>query len=1466
MEKTKLLIAGIGASAGGLEALKQVLPSLPDQEGIVYVIVQHMDPKHDSMLTSLLSASTPMKITEVKNGQPLIPNEIFITPPGHDVSLESGILMLHQSHKQFGPKPSVDRFFTSLAEDQGEHSIGIILSGTGSDGALGMRAIKAKGGITIVQKPETSKYDGMPRSAVSTGSVDLVVGPEAIGSELLSIIHSPLLKDGKSIKKPTPDDMAKLMVLLKKHLGHDFSEYKENTIQRRINRRLAVHKLNSLKEYVEFVEKNPSALDGLEKDILISVTEFFRDIDAFKALKESIVKLIESKSTDSPIRVWVPGCSSGEEVYSIAFLFTQILEKRKENFKLQFYATDIDGDVVSMARKGSYPEASLIHINQTMKDRFFYADKGHFQVIKSIREQIVFAKQDIIHDPPFSHMDLIACRNLLIYFNSTLQDRLISMFHYSLDPGGILFLGKSESIGRHKDLFSPVNKKWRIFKRQNTGKTLPASFKNNHFLYTGFDKKKYLQTDRKVASDQEIVDQAVSTLFGPPSVLIDGHMQLLYVKGNCKKYFEIDEGSVGFTIFDLINNDLRAALRTTIGRALRDNSIIISRKNRFPLPDKTIVYVDIHAHTAAQVDIPDGYVLITFIETQIQKPLSDEMDASDDYTDQRIVELEHELAASHERLQTTVEELETSNEELQSLNEELQSANEELQSTNEELETSNEELQATNEELATVNEEMQIRSGELSEANADLENVFKRIGIPLMVLDTEFRIRRYTATSEQLFNIMPGDKGQIITNVGSHVVIPEFKELLDRSLKNGTTITEIVQSTNKYYEMRIYPYYDDKNIINGLLITFYDITIASQREQEFKALAENSPDIVVRFDREQRHLYLNRAIEKVTTLKRNDFIGKTNRELGMPEKLCLFWEKEIEKVFITGEENMFQFEFPGKDGIRWFDARVAPELSPNGRFATVLLISRDITNLKNIQNEYKDSLEEVTSQKELFQAILDRIPVLIIQYDPNVDITIVNKEFENKIGWSTNELNDADFDLMKACYPDPEYRENAHQYMDAATTEWREFKVQTKQGAHLETMWSNVQLKDGTTIGIGIDISDKKAIERLLARKAKLESLGTLAGGIAHDFNNCLTSIIGFSEMALEKIDEGEICRGDLQDVLTAGNRAKELVQQILIFCCNVPNKKEPVRINESAKEVVAMLKATAPSYIDIELVPSNDNPVLMAEGIQIYQILMNLCTNAVQAMTKNGGALRIVIDRVENRNASFEKLYPMPCDLLLKIEISDTGTGIEKAHFDQLFDPYFSTKDKKEGAGLGLAVVHGIVTSLKGEILVDSTLGKGTVFTLYFPLNDESASSETLFSEAKKPNREAVDRGVEHILIVDDEPAIVKMQTLRFTKLGYEITGFDNPNEALLFFKDDPEAVDLIITDMTMPDMTGDRFAKAVKEIKPDIPVILCTGHSDKMIPETISDIAVDAILMKPIEHKKIAKTVRNLLDTNKT
>jgi len=1555
---------GIGASAGGLEALKQLLPSLPDNENIVYIVCQHMDPRHDSMLSSLLSGSTTMPVVQIENNQQIVPDTVFIAPPGHDVLVDESNFKLHGRRQPVGPKPSVDRLLTSLAEQHKERAAGFILSGTGSDGALGMRAIKAHGGLTIAQSPDTAKYGGMPRSAISTGSVDLVLDAPKIGGELGAILQNPVLASTDPVEKQAPDDLARLMGLMKKHLGHDFSEYKENTVLRRINRRLAVHKLSSLGEYIEYAERNPKDLEGLVKDILISVTEFFRDKEAFEKLRGSIGELIDSKSPGAPIRIWVPGCSSGEEVYSIAFLFKQVSHERGKPSTLQIYATDIDGDMVKLARSGIYSEASLVHIDKQMKDRCFNSDEGQYRVNKSIREQVVFAQHNIIDDPPFSHIDLIACRNLLIYFSTALQNRLMTTFHYSLNPGGVLFLGKSESIGVHNDLFAPIHKKWRIFRRLDTGRTTPAAFHRNLSSHKAPEPINKAARKSKAPSHQDIMDRAVSSVFGPPSVLVNDQLQLLYAKGDCKRYFEITEGNIGPDIFDLVRRELKAPLRTVLAKAIRENTSVFSLKNRLPVSEDAVRYVDIHAHAGDQEAIPQGYILISFIEHEQESPAGDMADAAGGQMEKRLVELEQELAASHERLQSSMEELETSSEEMQSMNEELQSANEELQATNEELETSNEELQATNEELATVNQEMLVRGSELSEANADLENVFKRMGIPLMVLDTDLRIRRYTPALDQVFDFMPGDRGQLVTNIGTSLVITDFKKRLEDVLSTGASHREIVRGPGMFYEMRVYPYHDEQNAINGLLVSFYDITLASQREQEFRALAENAPDVVTRFDRELRYLYLNEIIERYSDRKRKDFLGKTNREMGLPDELCALWDREVAKVLETGVDASFEFESLTPEGRVHFATRVVPERAPDGTIVSAMAISRDITSLKRSEQAYKNTVEsiadgfmvldenlrveyfndaagkmlgrtadevlglplfdsfpeargsvfeekyrqvlatgekagfetwfdtppyenwykvsvyprdgsisvyfqittpqktaqlETARQRELFQAILDHIPVHIVLYDAKIQTLHVNKEFQKKTGWTEAEIEQGD--IMEMCYPDPEYREQVAAYMEEPSTEWREFSMQTKGGTSLDMIWSNVNLSSGSRIGIGIDISDKKQLEQLLRRRAKLEALGTLAGGIAHDFNNCLAAILGYADLALELNREQADCRDEIEEVITASKTARDLVKQILTFSQNTAVKKTPVNVIRTVSDVVRMLSSTVPSYIRIEPELTTEPVVVMADATQIHQVIMNLCTNAVDAMRGDDGILRISVQRIRKEDTGDKTNSRIESETLLQLSIADTGTGIEPEMVDRLFDPYFSTKGPRYGSGLGLAMVEGIVTNLGGEITVESTVGQGSEFTVFLPaLSAADANKVSLPGEIHETATDS--SGSERILVLDDDQALCRVLTRLLKRMGYTATSYIDPKAALEAFKKNPGDFDLVITDMTMPGMTGDRFGRAVKELAPDIPVIMCTGYSEQYIPRNIEEIGIDAVLLKPVDHRELSAAIRQAFE----
>ncbi|MGB3223917.1 MAG: chemotaxis protein CheB [Desulforhopalus sp.] len=1562
-KKNNFIVAGIGASAGGLEALRQTLPGLPDSEDIAYVIVQHMDPHHQSMLVSLLQSSTTMKVSEAENKQELLPNEIYITPPGFDILLKNGKIELHKPEALIGPRPSVDRFLISLAEEKGGKSVGIILSGTGSDGAHGMRAIKAGGGITIVQEPKRAKYDGMPISAIKTGSIDLILPPESIGPELLEIIHNPLLVSDISTIKSTPDDEGRLMVLLRKYTGYDFSEYKKNTLHRRINRRLAVHKMKGINEYIAYAEENPSDLEGLAKDMLISVTSFFRDQQAFDALRKIIPDLVKDKHDNEPVRVWVPGCATGEEAYSLAILFAEYYGEAFGNIDLQFYATDIDVDVVSQARKGIYPAATLESVDKKIIDKYFIQDNGHYRIVKSIRDQIVFAKQDIVSDPPFSRLDLITCRNLLIYFEASLQDRIINMFHFVLNAKGVLFLGKSESVSRCADLFQPISKKWRILQRIETANAFVKSYQATPPLRYALNNSLSTPRNKVGPSPQETLNNTITNVFGPPAVLINSKMELIYARGNASKYFQIGEGDIGLSALELARPEIRSILRTSIYKAQREHQAVINRKIRVQLPEKVDLYINLHVHPIDSEGVPDGFLLVAFEEEPInESDKHDEIIDRQNSRDQRIVDLEHELAAVYERLQTTVEELETSNEELQSLNEELQSANEELQSTNEEMETSNEELQASNEELSTLNDELQARSAELARANSDLENVFKRLIIPLIVIDKEMKIRLFTPSANTIFNLMPDDQGQVITNLGTRVTIPNFRQLLDDVIQNGTATSHTLTSETKTYEFKIFPYFEEDKTISGALLTFYDMTSTYQRKQEFEALAENAPDIVVRFDLRLRHLYLNKAIEKYTGRKREEFIGKTNRELGMPEDMCQLWDEEFLKPVSTLKDNSFEFEFPSVTGVTHFHSRVVPEFSSDGRVASLLLVTRDITSEKKYLQELTDTLgsisdgffsldsnlcvtyfneaagkllgknpeevhgkklfdvfpeakgsifeeqyrlalelkqgvvfetffephknwysvrvfpkengisvyfqvttaqkeaqKELEHQKEILQAIIDNSPVMITMFDQKVNVLLVNRAFEEKSGWAQNEINS--IDIMERCYPDPVLRAEVLHYMQKASIEWKEIEMTTKNGETLDTMWSNVRLDDKTMIGIGLDITEKKKIEDSLRESQKIDSLGTLAGGIAHDFNNILSAIIGYAEIAKEDLPESSPVTTSLKHILTSGKRASELVKQILTFSRRQRVDNKELNPSPIISEAINFIRATLPATVDIIEEIDPDCGSISANETNIHQIVINLCTNAVHAMENEKGKLFVKLAQVQVPQGDLKDAGAQ-AGSFVELLVEDTGCGMDQDTLSRIFEPYYTTKEVGKGSGLGLSLVHGILQSCGGFIQVDSTPGKGSQFRLCFPVIEEHPIAND--DEEQTPVKLLAPVN-ERILFVDDEKALTDMNKVILERNGYQVTGTTSSRKAFDLFSTSPDDYDLIITDQTMPNVSGAELAAQMLEIRPDIPIILCTGFSSIITEEKALEMGIKRFLMKPVARKTLLTAVREILDEGK-
>ncbi|UOG90900.1 MAG: ATP-binding protein [Candidatus Thiothrix sulfatifontis] len=721
-DDNRTIIVGIGASAGGLEALRALVPNLPIDDRVVYILAQHLDPKHSSMMVPILARETKLPIAELQHNQSIQTGMFYIIPPGMDAFYASGRFHLEKA-TGIGPKPSVDRLFASLAENHGRHSVGIILSGTGTDGTHGIRAIKAEGGITIAQLESTARFDSMPHSAIGTGHVDLALPPEDIAQQIHDMLAQPDISFLFTSKpEPSEDEIQEILRMLLDQTGTDFRDYKRNTLLRRIERRMTVHKCKQLSEYAAYLKQKPEELYELHNDILISVTSFFRDTDAYQALRRVIEDVVPEGGHE--IRVWVAGCATGEEAYSIAIMLSEYLGNRIARYKIQIFGTDLYDGVLTIARQARYSKASVAGIDQRILDKYFIQKDGEYQLTQTIRNMVLFARHDLVRDPPFSHLNLVSCRNVLIYFNQTLQRNVLESFHYGLEPDGIMFLGKSETIGGSDRLFVTVDRKSRIYRRRSDVKGhLPYLLQNRSLREQRNQQYSNNLRDKPRAKLQDSIDKLLVNIYQPACIMLDDRQEIVYVRGNVDPYLGFAEGRAALGVLDLIRTELRQDLRGLIYKARRTDETISSRRINFTLNGEPVRVVMRTRHfPAGKLTETEVSVVIFEVLPANDYPVTPEQEAISVSDALRIKELEEELREVRESLQTTIEELETSNEELQSTYEEAQSTNEELYTSSEELQTSNEELQSTNEELRTVNQEVSVKSSELEAANLQLKN------------------------------------------------------------------------------------------------------------------------------------------------------------------------------------------------------------------------------------------------------------------------------------------------------------------------------------------------------------------------------------------------------------------------------------------------------------------------------------------------------------------------------------------------------------------------------------------------------------------------------------------------------------------------------------------------------------------------------------------------------------------------
>ena len=922
-------VVGIGASAGGLEALEQFFNNTPPDTGLAFVVVQHLDPEHRSMMVDLLKRYTAMKVFQAEDGMRIKPNCVYVIPPNKFLSILHGALQLIEPDPSYGFRGPIDFFLRSLAEDREEKAISIILSGTGSDGALGIKAVKGAGGMTLVQAPHSAKYDNMPASAIATGCADHILPPEKMPRELIKYIQHPyILKTSKidSVEPKALDYLEKIFLLLRSHTGHDFTYYKRNTITRRIERRMAVHQITKLGDYVRYLQQNKTEVGALFKEILIGVTSFFRDPEAFEALKKKVVsRVFEEKTMDMPVRVWVAGCSTGEEAYSVAMILVEEMEKGPKHFPIQIFATDIDENALEIARAGVYPESIFADVSSQRLKHFFVKEGNVYRIKKHIRQLIVFAEQDLIKDPPFSKLDLIVCRNLLIYLSSVLQKKIFPLFHYTLNPNGFLMLGPSESIGECADLFTLMDRRLKIFQRKSSPNVI-AEYRAAPLTNEGRDLLK--RVGPKSSADMSLIqltEKALLEGYAPSCVIINEKCDIVHFRGRTGHYLEPPTGEASLNILKMAREGLRIELRSAIHKAFKKQTAVTRSGIRIK-DNGTWRVVNLVVKPFEQESL-QGLMMVIFEDVAPAFTKEESPAKGDEVSpvDQRILDLEHELNSTKESLQTTIEELETSNEELKSTNEELQSTNEELQSANEDLETSKEELQSINEELVTVNSELQGKLDELSQTNNDMINLLSSTEVGTIFLDNRLNIKRFTPAITKVINLIPSDIGRPIGHIASNFLYEDLLQDIDQVLKTFVFKEKELQTRNgEWYLMKILPYRTTDNTIDGVVITFLNMTEAKRaklaledvlRYVDHLTAAVGEPLMIL--NTQLRVLSVNDAYCKIFRLKKEETEGKGLYQLGkgewnIPKLKQLFEEALPQNSFIENVEIERDIEKAGR--------------------------------------------------------------------------------------------------------------------------------------------------------------------------------------------------------------------------------------------------------------------------------------------------------------------------------------------------------------------------------------------------------------------------------------------------------------------------------------------------------------------------------------------------------------------------
>jgi two-component system, chemotaxis family, CheB/CheR fusion protein len=1008
-------VVGIGASAGGLDAFSKLLGQLSIETGMAFVLIQHLDPQHKSLLTEILAKTTQMPVSEVVDGTEIEPNHAYIIPPNTQMTIVSGRLQLSPREKTKGVYHPIDLFFRSIATACGSQAIGVVLSGADGDGALGLSAIKAAGGMTFSQDLPSSQFGGMPQSAANTGQVDFILPPAEIAEKLNQISGRSTVAAGESsagVEIPSitpvdtpvenPDTLHQIFELLELHTGVDFASYKHATLNRRMRRRMLQQRIVKLEDYLTYLQANPAQLDALYRDILIGVTSFFRDPEAFEFLQARILPQIALQQLGkSPIRVWVAGCATGEEAYSVAICLIEVLAQLKLQSQIQIFATDLNEVAIETARSGIYPQNSLNGISPERLRQFFVPVEGSYQISKSVRELCVFAKHNLCSDPPFSRLDLIVCRNVLIYFGAPLQKKVMQTLHYGLKPTGLLMLGSSETTSGSPELFNSIDKKYKFYVKKPALILPDLDFAIGGNLNHFFPQQQPIVDDRTDKIDlHQIVDDILWKHYAPVGVIVNANdLEILQFRGDTSPYLSPAPANPSVNLLKMVRADLRVELRAAIGR---------SKKLNLPVRKSDLAGLVKFEVIPFQVpELADRYLLILF-EHQVEPPVPSQprmtRKAQQTEIERENIRLRQELILSQEQI-TMIQEQESIDQDIRrAVNEEMLSSNEEFQSTNEELETAKEEIQATNEELSTVNEELRSRDLESTQINNDLINILSSVQLPILIVSNDLRIGRFTPMAGQIFNLIPTDIGRLFSDIRHNLTIPD----LDRSILQTIDTLHIYQqetqdSSGHWYHLTIRPYKTREDRISGATILLVDIHALKHHAQELQAARDYANAIVetvweplIVLDDNLQVVTANRSFYQMFEVTQTQIEGQPLDRLGNGQWNIPGLRSQLESILhhniqLQDFEVEHTFEQIGQKTML-LNAR---QISTAGNGQLILLAIVDITELKQT---------EVERTQLLHQAQVDRAMAEEANLAKDVFLSILSHELRNPLtamlGWS----------------------------------------------------------------------------------------------------------------------------------------------------------------------------------------------------------------------------------------------------------------------------------------------------------------------------------------------------------------------------------------------------------------------------------------------------------------------------------